>query len=222
MENTTKTQINIFLVEDHVIVRQGLRLLIEAQPDMKIVGESADARTTIAAIQETQPDVVVMDIRLAHGNGLRLTEEIRKLELPTRVLMLTQYETLAYLRHAVKAGATGYILKLSSAEVLISAIRMVARGEATYDPILRDKMVNSYLGRTASVESLIEVDLSEREEEVLRELAWGKSNKEIADLLQLGTKSIETYRKRACEKLGFQSRAEIVRYAVDRGWLTQE
>ena len=215
-------KLRILLVDDHVILRQGLRLMIQAQPDMEIVGETGAAEGLQELIEQIHPDIVLMDIHLSDGNGVQATKKIKESFPLVQVLILTQHQELVFLRQAMKMGASGYILKLSAVETIITAIRTIAASKIYIDPQMKDILVSSYVGRETAIEKMLVLDLSEREEEVLRLLAWGKPNREIAKQLGIGIKSVETYRKRAMEKLGLQSRGDIVRYAVERDWLQND
>jgi two-component system, NarL family, response regulator NreC len=215
-------KLRILLVDDHVILRQGLRLMIQAQPDMEIAGETGAAEGLLELVTSHQPDIVLMDIHLSDGNGVQATKKIKESFPLVQVLILTQHQELVFLRQAMKMGASGYILKLSPVETIITAIRTIAASKIYIDPQMKDILVSSYVGRETAMEKMLILDLSEREEEVLRLLAWGKPNREIAKQLGIGIKSVETYRKRAMEKLGLQSRVDIVRYAVERDWLQND
>lgn len=217
-----KHKLRILLVDDHAILRQGLRLMIQAQPDMEIVGETGAAEGLQELIAQIHPDIVLMDIHLSDGNGVQATKKIKESFPLVQVLILTQHQELVFLRQTMKMGASGYILKLSAVETIITAIRTIAASKIYIDPQMKDILVSSYVGRETAIEKILLTELSEREEEVLRLLAWGQSNREIATQLTIGIKSVETYRKRAMEKLGLQSRVDIVRYAVERDWLQND
>jgi two-component system response regulator NreC len=209
--------LRIFLADDHTMIREGLKALINAEQDMQVVGEAADGREAYQQICECRPDVAVMDISMPHLNGLQATAEIRRTCPEVHVLTLSIHEETSYLRNLLEAGASGYILKRSAAEVLVTAIRTVAVGGVYLDPQLAGRVVNAFVGKAAAAPALDQ--LSERELEVLRQIARGYSNKEIAARLDLSIKTIETYKARAMQKLGLDSRVAIVRYAVKQGWL---
>jgi len=212
-------KIRVLLAEDHAIVREGLRALLDAQPDLVVVGEAADGREALAGAQALGPDVVVMDISMPGLNGARATEVIRR-ECPgSRVLALTMHEDKGYLRLLVQAGASGYLLKRAAAQDLIHAIRAVAAGGTYIDPALAGDVLASFAGKTAVRGSEREGELSEREAEVVRLIARGFSNKEIAAQLDLSSKTVETYKARSLGKLGLSSRSDLVSYALRRGWL---
>ena len=213
------TRLRLLLAEDHAIVREGLRALLEAQPDMEVVGEAADGREALDAAKALGPDVVVMDISMPGLNGARATEAIRRDCPGTRVLALTAHEDKGYLRQLVQAGASGYLLKRAASQDLIHALRTVAAGGTYLDPALACDVLVGFAGKAAGRGSRREDELSEREAEVVRLIARGFSNKEIAAQLDLSSKTVETYKARSLEKLGLSSRSDLVSYAVQRGWL---
>jgi DNA-binding NarL/FixJ family response regulator len=212
------TDLRIFLADDHAVVREGLKALINAQPGMVVVGEAANGLLACEQIPALRPDVVVMDVSMPDMTGSQSTARLRK-ECPTvRVLALTVHEDKGYIRQLLAAGATGYVLKRSAPEGLIQAIRSVAAGGVYLDPSMAGKVIGGFV-RTPSNEGPSGGELSEREADVARQTAAGYSNKEIAARLALSIKTVETYRARAMEKLGLQSRSGLVRYAVQQGWL---
>ncbi len=209
--------LRVLLADDHALIREGLKSLINAQPDMSIIGEVDNGRSAWQQALALQPDVVIMDVSLPELNGAQVTERLKQ-ECPAmKVLALTIHEDQGYLRHLLKAGAAGYMLKRAAVEELILAIRTVAAGNIYIDPSLTSKVFGSYL-RKESVESrLLSSDLSGRETEVLRLVAWGYGNKEMAARLSISVKTIETYKSRLMEKLGLNCRTDLVRYALHLG-----
>jgi len=212
-------KLQIFLADDHVVVREGLKVLINAQPDMIVVGEAGDGHTAYQQTRECQPDVVIMDITMPELNGVEATAQLKRACPNIKVLALSVHEDTSYLRQLLTAGADGYILKHAAADDLIQAIRMVAAGGVYLDPALAGHVVARYVRVPAVASALRGTALSERETEVVQGIAQGYSNKEIAAQLTLSVKTVETYRARAMEKLGLESRAALVRYALERGWL---
>lgn len=215
------SKVRVLLADDHPFVLEGLKAKVNDQANMEVVGEATDGRTALRLAQELQPHVVVMDISLPHLNGAQATREIRRTCPRVRVIALTVHEDRAYLRQLLEAGASGYVLKRSVAEDLLRAIGIVAMGGTYLDPAVADKVVGGYIGKQPLKGQALGQELSEREIEVLRLIARGFANREIAEQLSLSVKTVETYRARAMEKLGFDSRAEIVRYAAHQGWLEQ-
>jgi DNA-binding NarL/FixJ family response regulator len=211
--------LRILLADDHAIVRQGVKALIASQADMEVIGEADDGASALAKATELLPDVVVIDLSMPGLNGTQATEQIKQTCPGVKVLALTVHEDRGYLRRILEAGASGYALKQAPAEQLYRAIRLVAAGGIYLDPALAGKVVGS-LVREDSIRKALQVDnLSERETEVVRLIAKGYSNKEIAAQLAINAKTVETYKTRSLEKLGLRSRADLVRYALQRGWL---
>jgi DNA-binding NarL/FixJ family response regulator len=212
-------KIRILLVEDHETVREGLRMIVSAQPDMEVVGEAGDGRAAIERAQELQPDVVVMDVSMPRMNGLKATGKLLELCPQTKVLTLTRHTDDGYLQELLRAGASGYVLKQSAPTELLRAIRTVATGGKYLDPAITGKVMGNYVSRRTSVRADAQASISEREAEVLRLIAWGYSNKEIGARLELSVKTIEAHKANAMRKLDMHSRIDIVRYALLQGWL---
>jgi DNA-binding NarL/FixJ family response regulator len=214
------TKLRVLLADDHNVVRAGLRALIDAQPDMEVVGEAADGEAACRQATELGPDVVVMDVSMPALGGAPATERIRRDRPEVRVLALTVHEDRSYLQQLLQAGASGYLLKRAAADDLIHAIRTVARGGSYLDPGLTGKVLGGLAGRKPRADSPPGDALSDREEEVLRLIARGHTNREIAARLDVSVKTVETHKARAMEKLGLDSRAAIVAYAIRWGWLS--
>ena len=212
-------QLQIFLADDHAVVREGLKALINAQPDMIVIGEAGDGQSAWQQAQTCQPDVVIMDITMPGLNGVQATTELKRACPQIKVLALSVHDDTSYLRQLLEAGAAGYILKHAAADDLIQAIRLVAAGGVYLDPALAGHVVARYVRVPAMATELLGTALSERETEVAQRIAQGYTNKEIAAQLTLSVKTVETYRARAMEKLGLESRAALVRYALEHGWL---
>jgi DNA-binding NarL/FixJ family response regulator len=213
------TTVKVFLVDDHMVVREGLKTLITAQPDMEVVGEAGDGEAAWEQVQISKPDVVIMDISMPGVNGIQATERLRQRSPEVKVLVLSVHDDTSYLRQMLAVGAAGYILKHTAADALIQAIRIVAAGGLYLEPSLAEHVVGRYVRRPAAVTELLGAELSEREREVVQRVVQGYSNKDIAAQLSLSVKTVETYRARALEKLGLTSRSALVRYALERGWL---
>jgi DNA-binding NarL/FixJ family response regulator len=215
-------KLRIFLADDHAIFRQGLTMLINAQPDMEVVGEACDGQGVIQQVPPLQPDVVVMDVSMPAVDGAQATEHLKRTCPATKVLALTAYEEGKRVRQLLQAGACGYLLKRVAADELTHAIRTVAGGGTYLDPTIAGKVVEGYLQKAILPdEDTASSCLSGREADVMRLLAWAYSNKEIAAHLGLSVKTVETYKTRLMEKLRLQSRVDIVRYAVRHGWLQE-
>ena len=212
------SKLRVFLADDHAIVREGLKALINGQVGMEVVGEAADGRTACARAKEIRPDVVVMDVAMPELNGVQATRELRAQCPDVKVLALTVHEERSYLRDLMEAGASGYVLKRSAAEDLVHAVQVVARGDVYLDPSVTAAVLGK-LARARPQSDDSSLDLSDRETEVLQLIAQGHSNRDIAVRLKISVKTVETYKARSMEKLGLTSRADIVRFALQKGWL---
>ena len=210
-------RIRILLADDHAVLRAGLRALLGAQEDLEVVGEASDGAEAVRLTQKLRPDVVVMDIGMPGVNGIDATARIKR-DLPAaKVLILSMHDDQGYLRQVLRAGASGYVLKKAADTELLAAIRAAVRGEIFLDPALAKALVDEVMEpKVAAGEALA---LSDREREVLRLLAHGHTNQQVADRLCIGVKSVETYKARLMEKLGLKGRAELVRYALQHGLL---
>ena len=215
----TTARLQILLADDHVTVRHGLKLLIDSQPDMNVVSEASDGETTIQRAIALKPDVVVMDISMPGMNGLVATKRLKELQPDSAIVMLTRHADDAYLQELLRAGASGYVLKQSAPSELLHAIRAVAAGGQYLDSTLTARVTAGFLGREGRRENKAAVALSERESAVLRLIASGYSNKEIAARLTLSVKTVEAHKANAMRKLGLKGRIDIVKYAVLQGWL---
>ncbi|HEX8634201.1 MAG TPA: response regulator transcription factor [Pyrinomonadaceae bacterium] len=213
--------LRIVLADDHVMMREGLKSLVNAQPDMEVVGEADNGRAVLLKARELQPDVVVMDVSMPELSGIKATERMKDSCRKTKVLVLTAYDDMGYLRQLLEAGASGYVLKKAAAEELVKAIRVAAAGGVYLDPTLAGKIVSDYVGRKKLKGGAPSGELSEREEEVMRLVAWGYTNKEVAGHLNLSVKTVETHKTNLMQKLDLNGRSDIVRYALRRGWLSE-
>jgi DNA-binding NarL/FixJ family response regulator len=211
-------KLRLLVVDDHAILREGIRSLLNSHDKYEVVGEAADGVSALEMIESLAPDVVMVDVSLPRLNGLHLTRQIKQRFPAVRTLALTVHEEGGYVRSLMEAGVSGYVLKRSAASELVRAIETVRTGGVYVDPYVAGALVTS-LGpkRNSRTPSS---SLSEREREVVQYVAHGYSNKEIAEKLDLSVKTVETYRYRATEKLGLTSRADLVRYAIHQGWLT--
>jgi len=207
------------LADDHAVVREGLKALVNAQSDMYVVGEAADGEAAWRAAKELKPDVLVMDLSMPLLGGAEATERVRRDCPDVKVLALTVHEERLYLTQLLRAGASGYVLKRAASSELVRAVRTVAAGGTYIDPSIAGTLVEGYLESNESAEPPPNDSLSGREREVLMRIAKGFSNKEIAAELGLSVKTVETYKSRVAEKLGLRTRVDIVRYAAGQGWL---
>ena len=214
-----ETKLRILLAEDHKIVREGVKLLVNAQPDMEVVGEADDGEVAITEAVRLQPDLIIMDISMPGLNGLKATKRLR-IQMPKiKILTLSRHTDDGYLQQLIAAGANGYVLKQSAPYELINAIRVVARGSAYLDAALTNKVMRSYAKSTVSLRGENQQQLTDRESETLRLIALGYSNKEIAARIDLSVKTIEAHKANGMRKLGISSRIDIVRYAILQGWM---
>ena len=215
---TTKS--TIALCDDHPIVLNGLRNLIESEPDFEIVGTATDGLAALKLVTDKRPDIALIDISMPELNGIALARRLAEEAPQVRVVVLTVYEDRAFLKQALDAGVRGYLLKRSAAESLIQALRAVLTGGIYVDPAIADRVfVNNAPRQGRGGDKPLMPALTERESEVLKLTALGFTNKETARRLDIGVKSVETYKARGLEKLGLTTRAELVRYASAEGWL---
>jgi DNA-binding NarL/FixJ family response regulator len=211
--------LRILLADDHAIVRQGLRLLIDSQPEMTVIGEAADGDAVVAQAQALHPDIVVMDISMPGTSGLAATRALKQRQPGLVVLVLTRHEEDTYLQELLRAGASGYVLKQSPPPQLLQAIRAVAAGGIYLDPALTARVADGLLDGRRNGTRAPASAISDRESEVLRLVAVGHSNKEIADRLTISIKTVEVHKANAMRKLGLTGRVDIIRYGVLQGWL---
>ncbi len=213
--------IRILIADDHAVLRAGLRMLINAQTDMKAVGEAESALQTLEQIHRLNPDLVLLDISMPDGGGLRVLWELQNSDDSPHVLILTMHEEEEYLREALRLGAAGYIVKTAADQELLSAIRTVMQDNVYIHPSMTRMLLDNLLPTNESLTQDPWETLSEREQQVIRLVAMGYTNREIATRLYLSVKTVETYRARAMEKLGFHNRAQLVQYAARRGLLNE-
>ena len=211
-------KVRVLLADDHETVREGLKAILHAQPDIEVVGEAADGEEALAAARRLRPQVVILDISMPRMNGLIATREIRHASPQTRILALTRHAEQGYLQRLLRAGASGYVLKQGRAVDLPQAVRAVASGGTFIDPAIASDLI-AELQREAPQADPRKRELTARETQVLKLMAWGHSNKEIAARLDLSVKTVETHKSKAMQKLGMQTRIDVVQFAVLEGWL---
>ncbi len=208
-------KIRVFLVDDHTVVRQGLRRILESDDEIEIVGEAGDGRTAIELVQKLRPHVVVMDVAMPELNGIEATRQILKRVEGAKVLVLSMHGDDVYVRQALKAGARGYLLKDSEDLDLIKAVKAIKSGGSFFSPPVSKVVLSGYLGDKADGDTEDSVArLTDREREVLQLIAEGKTNKEVAHALSVSVNTVETHRKHIMEKLDLHNTAELVRFAI--------
>ncbi len=215
-------KLRVLLADDHMIVREGLKTLINGQPDMQVVGEAVNGREALKCAIELSPDLVVMDISMPEMNGVEATERLRKECPQIKIIALTIYEDISYLRQLLTAGASGYVIKRAVADELVHAVRTCAAGGSYIEPTLAGQVVSTYINRGSGWGGQSQGELSDRETQVLRLVAFGYSNKEIGAKLGISVKTVETYKVRLMGKLNLRSRVEMVRFALRQGLLRDE
>jgi two-component system response regulator NreC len=214
------TTLRVFLAEDHSMVREGLKTLINAQADMDVVGEAGDGWDAVLQAKELQPDIVIMDVSMPKMNGQKATAKIIEVCPRIKVLALTRHTDTGFIQQLFRAGVSGYVLKQSASAKLIEAIHTVTAGNHYIDPAITGKLINSYTNRQIKLNIGSQNSLSDREEEVIKMVAWGYSNKEIAARLDISIKTVEAHKANSMKKLDLRSRIDVVRYALLQGWLT--
>jgi DNA-binding NarL/FixJ family response regulator len=211
-------KIRVLIADDHAVLRDGLHALLSLYEDVEVVGMAKDGLEAVEKSVEMKPDVVLMDIAMPRLGGLEAALELRQRKLPTKVLVLTQYDNKEYVFQMLKAGAAGYILKKAAGTELVSAIRAVHEGDSFLYPSAAKAVVDRYLGNGKEDEDERRLDqMSDREKEVLKLLAEGRSNREIADLLCLSVKTVMSHRANLMEKLDIHNRTELVKFAIRAG-----
>lgn len=213
-------KLRILLADDHETVREGLKMILNAQPDMQVVATAGDGREAVTQAEQINPDVVIMDISMPGFNGLAATQQLTERVPGAKVLTLTRHADNSYLQQLLRAGASGYVLKQSRPAELLHAIRSVATGGKYLDASMTAPVIGSYAKTPPAITGTEPTTpLSPRETEVLRLIAWGNTNKEIAARLDLSVKTVEAHKANGMRKLGMRGRIDIVRYALLQGWL---
>jgi DNA-binding NarL/FixJ family response regulator len=212
-------RIRVVLAEDHAVVRHGLKLLVDSQPDMEVISEAADGVTAVQRIAELRPTVAVLDISMPEMNGLAAAREIRRLAPETAIVALTRYDDEGYVQELMAAGASGYVLKQSPSRELLDAIRAAARGGHHVDAAVATRVTGTLMKRRS--DEAPRSRITARETDVLRRMALGESNKEIATALDIAVKTVEVHKANAMRKLGLRGRIEVVRFAILQGWLKE-
>jgi two-component system response regulator NreC len=210
-------KIRLLLVDDHEIVRAGLRMMLLAEPDMDIVGEAGGGVEAVEAVQNFNPDVVIMDVAMPGLNGIEATRRIKQANPDVNVLALTMHEDEQYFFEMLNAGASGYIPKRAAPDDLVSAIRVVNEGNVFLHSTLAKFLVRDMLSKTSPAPTHGAVELTPREQEVLTCIAEGSTNREIAEALVLSIKTVDRHRENIMQKLNLHSRIELVKYAIERG-----
>ena len=210
-------KIRVLLAEDHETVRHGLKLLINRQDDMEVVAEAGDGQQAVESAATLRPNVAVVDISMPRMNGLAATKAMRESSPATAIVALTRYADDAYVQELLNAGALGYVLKQSPSGELVDAVRAAASGRRHLDRSLAARVAGTMLGSRAR--RAASSPITDRETEVLRRMALGHTNKEIANTLELSVKTIEVHKANAMRKLGLAGRTDVVRYALLQGWL---
>jgi len=212
------SELRLLLGDDHTLVRQGLRKILEARPEWRVVAEVGDGREAIRRSLELTPDVAIIDLGMPVMNGVEATQQITRRVRGTRVLILSMYSDEAYVTRAVQAGASGYVLKDAAGQELIKAVELVAAGHAFFSPPIARFMLDEYIRRIQGTRPVDRFEtLSDREREIFQLLAEARTNKEVAELLEISPATVETHRARILQKLDIHNAAELVLYAARRG-----
>jgi DNA-binding NarL/FixJ family response regulator len=211
--------LRILVADDHAVVRQGLKLLINSQPDMTVVGEAADGAAVLQQASAVEPDIVVMDLSMPGMNGLVATRALKKARPSVEVVALTRHDDETFLQEVLRAGASGYVLKQSNPVEFLQAIRAVAAGGVYLDPAMTSRVADGLLTKASVTRDPKASPISERETDVLRLIAVGHSNKEVAAQLKISVKTVEVHKANAMKKLGLAGRVDLIRYGVLQGWL---
>ena len=215
-------KLHILIAEDHETVREGLKLIINGQNDMEVVGEAGDGRNAVRLAQELKPDIVLMDVSMPELSGLVASAQLKRVAPEIRIITLTRHTDDAYLQELLRAGVSGYVLKQSAPTELLQAIRAVASGGSYLDSAVTGKVLSGYFERPHKKSRQSQpTQPTARESETLRYIALGYSNKEIAEQLEISVKTVEAHKANALRKLGISSRKEVISYAILQGWMQE-
>jgi len=213
----------IFIAEDHTIVRDGLRALLSSNPHFEVVGEAEDGREVIRSVEECKPDLILLDLSMPRMNGMGAIKEIKKLSPETKILVLTIHKTEEYILTALKAGADGYLLKYDTQAELMAAIKSILGGKSYLSPGVSEKVIQGYLEGRKTLKTKSSWDtLTQREREVLKLIAEGYKNKEIADYLCISVKTVVKHRANLMEKLDLHNISALTAFAIEKGLVTRE
>ncbi len=212
------TDTRILLVDDHTVLCEGVTALIHTTPGLRVVAHASSGEEALLQAQQWHPDIVLLDLSLPDGNGIRIIQPLRQLNPAPAVIVLTRHSEVGFVKQAFAAGARGYMLKQSAATELITALRKVAAGETYLDTSLTSRIATSLVTGMHTVATSQGAALSDRESDVVRLIALGYTNKEVAAQLNISVKTVDTYKTRAMDKLQLYGRAALVRYALQQGW----
>lgn len=211
-------KVKLLLADDHKIVRQGIKKLLEEEPDLQVAGEAANGREAVKKATELKPDVILMDITLSNLNGLEATKQIKKVLPDVKVIMLTMHKNEEYVLQSFQAGASGYILKEGAVEELVSAIRSIHQDKSFLSPTISKTLIDAYLRKMETGKTETPFDLlTDREREVLQLIAEGYTNREVAKSLFISVKTVEAHRAHIMQKLNIHDIAKLVKYAIQKG-----
>lgn len=215
-------KLRIVLAEDHETVRKGIKLLINEQDDMEVIGETENGDSVIELVQKLDPDILVMDISMPQQNGLKTSKRVKQIFPSVKVLMLTRHKDNGYVQQLIHAGVSGYVLKQSAPSELLNAIRVVGEGNSYLDSTITQTIMNGYARLGGSLQGEGSSKITDREEEVLRLTARGYSNKKIAERLDISVKTVDSHKANAMRKIGLKDRVDVVDYAIFNGWMEDE
>ena len=210
-------RVKVLVVDDHEIVREGIRMVLAADPELEVVGVASSGKEAIEKVRELEPNVVLMDIGMPGLSGFEATRRIRESHPETQVVALTVHDSEGYVFQMLQAGATGYVVKRAPSEDVIAAVKRANQGEAVLHPSVAKLLIKDYLSRVAKGEETSFDTLSDREREILKLIAEGQTNREIADTLFLSIKTVQAHRANLMRKLGMHDRTELVKYAIRKG-----